>query len=392
MKSGANGGADKLGAAELSEKLMSLFRQADADGSGKLDHTEFKKVFALVKEELNLTSKDVRYIMSEADENGDGCIDYKEFVPVAVDVVQTLFAKSDFQARKNALNSLAADEARDLLLHGMPRTELVALLEDLFKRADTDGSGYLSRSEFNQCLKEADLGLTRKEINAIMSEIDSDHDGRISYEEFIPLCLEILVQITSEDIQADLVPKEEREFAQFFTDLFQNADTDESGVLHITAIKNLITSADLGLSRVQLMAILSEAVEDELGNVNYAQFGNTVAGMLFAMFRQRDIVANVEAVRKSEDYVSIHGMNEGQLTQKLTAEFAAIDPDRVGRVDRNAARAHLIETFPFTSKEIQALLSLALPDDTGFIVYKDICSHGFRCLQYLREQELLQSS
>ena len=129
--------------------------------------------------------------MAEADEDGDGYIDYREFVPLAVDIVQAIFAKADFQARKSQLSELAADEARDMLLHGLPRAELVSLLEDLFKRADTDGSGYLSRSEFHVCLKEADLGLTRKEINAIMMEIDADGDDKISYEEFVPLCLEV---------------------------------------------------------------------------------------------------------------------------------------------------------------------------------------------------------
>jgi Ca2+-binding EF-hand superfamily protein len=129
--------------------------------------------------------------MAEADEDGDGLVDYREFVPLAVDVVQAIFAKADYQERKNQLADLAVEEARDMLLHGLPREELVNLLEDLFKRADTDGSGYLSRSEFHQCLKEADLGLTRKEINAIMSEIDVDGDEKVSYEEFVPLCLEV---------------------------------------------------------------------------------------------------------------------------------------------------------------------------------------------------------
>ncbi len=204
--------------------------------------------------------------------------------------------------------------------------------------------------------------------------------------------MQILVQITSEEIQADLVPKEEREFVQFFTDLFQNSDSEESGVLHITAIKNLITNADIGLTRVQLMAILSEAVEDDMGNVNYVQFAQTVSGMLFAMFRQRDIVSSVENVHKNPEYNIVFGMDESALTTKLASEFKLLDSDKVGRVDRHAARSHLTNVFPeMTPKAIQALLSLALPDETGFIAYADIVTHGFKCLQYLREQELMRS-
>lgn len=38
------------------------------------------------------------------------------------------------------------------------------------------------------------MGLTRKEVNAILSEVDENHDGEVSYEEFIPICFNILVE------------------------------------------------------------------------------------------------------------------------------------------------------------------------------------------------------
>ena len=49
----------------------------------------------------------------------------------------------------------------------------------------------LSRTEFKNCLKAAKLGLTRKDINLIMSTVDANKDGSISYEEFVPICFQV---------------------------------------------------------------------------------------------------------------------------------------------------------------------------------------------------------
>lgn len=54
-----------------------------------------------------------------------------------------------------------------------------------------DSSGQLSRKEFKEALKAAELGLTRKDINLILSQIDVDKNGLISYEEFIPVCFQV---------------------------------------------------------------------------------------------------------------------------------------------------------------------------------------------------------
>jgi Ca2+-binding EF-hand superfamily protein len=188
-----------------------------------------------------------------------------------------------------------------------------------------------------------------------------------------------------------MIPSEEREFAQFFHDLFHQSDSEEYGYLHITAIKDLIVQADLGLSRLQMMSILSEAVEDERGNVDYAAFASTVAGMLFAMFRQRNVRASdLASVRMEEDFNTILGLDEMAMTEAIKNTLTNLDPDTIGKVDRLAARNALSEAMPdVSSQQLQALMALALPDETGFIYYEDIIVYGFRTLQYIKQQELI---
>lgn len=190
-----------------------LFDQADADGNGVLDRAEFKAVFVALKSELGLSNKAIKQvrpcccvvvassntrrvehppnpppyphpslpqIMAEADENDDGVIEYREFVPIAVDVINVIEAKREFEEKKAADAEDAVEDAKDFLLHGMPRETLESMLKGAFLKADKDGSGYLDRKEFKECLRGSGLGFTKKEVNIMMSEVDLDGDGRIT--------------------------------------------------------------------------------------------------------------------------------------------------------------------------------------------------------------------
>jgi len=65
------------------------------------------------------------------------------------------------------------------LLKASPTT-----LKDIFKKMDTDHSGKLSNKEFRNGIRKLGLGLTLREIDALMTRIDSNMDGMIDYNEF----------------------------------------------------------------------------------------------------------------------------------------------------------------------------------------------------------------
>ena len=132
--------------------------------------------------------------MSEADENEDGVLEYREFVPIMVELIHSIKAKEDAKAAAEEDEDEAREAVEMHLLHGIPREQLEQMMFSVFNAADTDGSGALDRKEFARCLKSAELGLTRKEINLLLSEVDADGDGMVTYEEFVPLCFNILVE------------------------------------------------------------------------------------------------------------------------------------------------------------------------------------------------------
>ena len=74
-----------------------------------------------------------------------------------------------------------------------------------------------------------------------------------------------------------------RQVRSFFGDLFRSADTQDAGVLFYQDIIELMRQADLGLSTVQIHMVISEAVQDEEGYINYMEFADLAGGIFVNM-------------------------------------------------------------------------------------------------------------
>merc|ERR1712091_212276 len=102
---------------------------------------------------------------------------------------------------KDEDDEAARAAAEEQLMYVLPREELEKIMKTVFAKADSDGNGVLDRKEFKKCLKAAELGLTKKDINILLSETDVDGDGMVTYEEFVPLCFNILVERFKDEMQ-----------------------------------------------------------------------------------------------------------------------------------------------------------------------------------------------
>ena len=93
-----------------------------------------------------------------------------------------------------------------------------------------------------EVLRDADIGLTRKEVNILMHQCDVDGDGHISYEEFVLPGFEMLTETprTSCFRRSARPPSE-----QFLVQLFSEADVEGIGALSPLAMKEVIKGADL---------------------------------------------------------------------------------------------------------------------------------------------------
>jgi len=67
------------------EEVQRYFLMFDKNGDGRIDPSEFRKVITTMGEPL--TEDEVDFILNEADPNGEGFIDYNEFCKILIEKV-----------------------------------------------------------------------------------------------------------------------------------------------------------------------------------------------------------------------------------------------------------------------------------------------------------------
>lgn len=253
-------------AEEVESIIQDLFQKYDSDGNQYLSPQEFKTLMDDLQSRLDFPKDEIWRFLAEADMNSDGMIEYEEFIPLALQIIQGMYAKKRFEHHMADVQT----HAEDLLVHGMSREELTDLIGSIFEQCDTDQSGVLSKQEFVAALTSMELGLTRREINAIMFQIDMDNDGNISYKEFVPFAFDLLAKLTSlRLLETEL---ENDEMAYYLMDLFKAKDTEMTGLLSAEDIRDLLHQAMLGLSRMQIYTVISEAEVNSDGRIAYSVF------------------------------------------------------------------------------------------------------------------------
>ncbi|CAL5442636.1 unnamed protein product [Camellia sinensis] len=145
----------KVIAENLSEEeivgLKEMFKSMDTDNSGTITFEELKA--GLPKLGTKLSESEVMQLMESADVDGNGTIDYIEFITAT--------------------------------MH-MNRMEREDHLYTAFEYFDKDKSGYITIEELEHALKKYNMG-DEKTIKDIITEVDTDHDGRINYDEFVAM-------------------------------------------------------------------------------------------------------------------------------------------------------------------------------------------------------------
>ncbi|WOG89974.1 hypothetical protein DCAR_0209215 [Daucus carota subsp. sativus] len=142
----------KVIAESLSEEeikgLKSMFANMDTDKSGTITYEELKSGLARLGSKLS--ELEVQQLMDAADVDGNGTIDYLEFITATM--------------HRHKLESYEH-------------------LYKAFQYFDKDNSGFITKDELESAMKEYGMG-DEATIKDIISEVDSDNDGRINYDEF----------------------------------------------------------------------------------------------------------------------------------------------------------------------------------------------------------------
>ncbi|XP_059305358.1 calcium-dependent protein kinase 13 [Lycium ferocissimum] len=139
--------ADFLSNEEVGD-LKEMFNKIDTDNDGIVSVEELK---AGLQKNSQLAESEVQMLIEAIDTNGKGTLDYGEFIAVSLH-----------------LQRMAHDEH----------------LHKAFSYFDKDGNGYIELDELRDALMEDGADDCTNVANDIFQEVDTDKDGRISFEEF----------------------------------------------------------------------------------------------------------------------------------------------------------------------------------------------------------------
>ncbi|CAM9106027.1 unnamed protein product [Pylaiella littoralis] len=387
----------------LTDRVALLFQEADTDGNGTLSRAEFQQqVFEMLGADAGLTPNNVLKIMAETDDNDNGVIEYKEFLPVAMETIQAIMATEQYSENKaiRKKRSSAKTDVQDYLVKGLPRHELEKSIQEIFRGADGDGSGALDRAEFIRCLKESGLGFTRREINLVLTLIDKNGDGVIDYEEFLPVCFSMIVEVLSDKVQE--VPKAEIALRERVHGILLEANGGDS---HMTSSEasDFLYKAGLGLRYVQVLAIMSAVTAGEDRIVEANDVADAVAGVMCALkqlesrqaYSKEDTSVNeFRNSRQAEGLAKVAGLDVNEFKSKLGNVLRAkAEGDDETFATQDSIQDAIKEAFPeLEARQLFILENLADRRENGHWGFANIEKWGFQTLQEVQDQRILLKS
>lgn len=183
---------------------MDAFQMLDRNAKGWLTAPELTD--SLNDSGIYVHKDDVYLFVRRYDKDSDGRLHYSDFcdafTPKSYHHASTLNSRKAYYLHHSyPKNEFFTRDTRDLFLKTFKvhfnveqSAELLRKrlgrrpnfnVHDAFQACDADKNGYITRDELKNILKEYGFYGTDEEISWLIDRYDKNHDGRISYSEFI---------------------------------------------------------------------------------------------------------------------------------------------------------------------------------------------------------------
>ncbi|GFR95338.1 calmodulin [Elysia marginata] len=144
---------------ELTEEqrleISSAFAMFDQNGDGQVDREELIEVMRAMGQ--NPTVAEATAMIAEVDVNQNGKVEYREFEQMMA---------------KRGVNSIMQEEDD---------------LREAFKVFDRNGDGFITIDELRVTMTNMGEPLTKEELEDMISSADTNHDGKVHYDEFVKM-------------------------------------------------------------------------------------------------------------------------------------------------------------------------------------------------------------
>jgi Ca2+-binding EF-hand superfamily protein len=184
---------------------MDAFQMIDNDSKGWITAPEL--VETLHSYGLYVHKDDIYLFVRRYDKDSDGRLHYSDFcdafTPKDVHQASTLNLRKAYYLHQPSYRKYeyflrdtrdlflrtfkvhcTVEESAELLRKRLGRRPNFSV-HDAFVACDQDKNGYITRDEFKNILKEYGFYATDNEVTWLVDRYDKNHDGRISYSEFI---------------------------------------------------------------------------------------------------------------------------------------------------------------------------------------------------------------
>lgn len=288
----------------------------------------------------------------QMDSDGSGSIDYKEFVQGAAQVLLLYAAQNQAALDTAEEEAYASAEAEEYIAHGMTSQEVEEIVQASWNAADADGSGFLDQKELKHFLKDLPIGLTKKEMNMIMMEVDANEDGLVSYvphplpplyfcnnssryQTFIPLMHNCLFEVTRQFILRSFHSQSDLEL--LLQTSCEHLDKDGTGRLKIKKAASALKHADVGLSKFQILSVCGNCPSSDQKTVLISEFvpfaSKTIEALLGTDAANASAAAKLRSDmlhRLGEEEVVINGKTLRDIQESLMSFFQQADPTGSG--------------------------------------------------------------
>lgn len=255
-------------------RLKSLFKSYDIDKKGELNAKQFRAM--LESMDLQLSPGEILSLMAIADHNNNGYISFDEFCEFCMNNLLHLEREKHIRLLQKAIHGTVhqTDAERD----GKEIEDFENHLKTIFKLADKDNSGALEYDELENLFLSLNIHLSQFQLYMLLSECDTNGDGQVDYQEFIPVMVDILEAAKAKYHAAD--EKEKRENLIKEKVLVLSASWDDevrSSAEHFRREFDVIeTIADAEVQR----SLLVEAAKNPRNGLNRTEANMFVAEIL----------------------------------------------------------------------------------------------------------------
>ena len=138
-------------------------------------------------------------------------------------------------------------------------------LRDQYKEAfdlfDTERRGSINVDQIRRAMKKFGQDLSRREIEEMIKDLDSDNSGSLTFEEFITL-------MTKQVVEEDIEVLEEDEVIE----AFKSFDVDKDGKISMQEFRFILTKLGDKFTEDECDAVFKEADLDHNGVLDFHEF------------------------------------------------------------------------------------------------------------------------